>query len=59
MAVFDYYDILTGHGQTNWSAYPTRDGRDSHPDAEGNRLAAEAFVPFLLQALARRGADVR
>ena len=56
VVVFDYYDILTGHGQSNWSAYPTRDGRDSHPSGEGNRRAAEAFVPFLQQVVARLGA---
>jgi len=53
VVVFDYYDILTGHGRGNWSAFPSRGGRDSHPNAEGNREAAAAFVPFLQQALAR------
>lgn len=50
VVVFDHYDVLTGHGETNWSAYPTQDGRNSHPSAEGNRAAAEAFVPFLVAA---------
>ncbi|MBE0565698.1 MAG: hypothetical protein IH621_07075 [Krumholzibacteria bacterium] len=53
VVVFDYYDVLTGHGRSNWSVYPTYDGRDSHPSIEGNRAAAAAFVPFLQQALAR------
>lgn len=53
VVVFDHYDILTRHGQTNWSAYPTRDGRDSHPNGEGNRASAQAFVPFIQQALER------
>ena len=53
VAVFDYYDILTGGGASNWSAYPTRGGRDSHPSSEGNRRAAEAFVPFLREAVDR------
>ena len=30
VAVFDYYDVLTDHGRTDWSAYPTQGGRDSH-----------------------------
>ena len=51
VVVFDHYDVLTGHGQSNWSAYPTRDGRDSHPNREGNRKSAESFLPFLEQAL--------
>jgi hypothetical protein len=58
VAVFDYYDILTGDGRSDWSAYPTGGGRDSHPSREGNARAAAAFVPFLEQALARqRSAD--
>jgi len=50
VVVFDYYDILTKHGQTNWSAYPTRDGRDSHPSSEGNQLTTAEFLPFLANA---------
>lgn len=50
IAVFDYYDILTGSGESDWSAYPAKEGIDSHPSAEGNRLAAEAFAPFLMKA---------
>jgi hypothetical protein len=49
VVVFDYYDVLTDHGTTNWSAYPTQAGRDSHPSTDGNRRAAEAFVPFLCE----------
>ncbi|MFO7653435.1 MAG: hypothetical protein R6X25_06400 [Candidatus Krumholzibacteriia bacterium] len=50
VAVFDYYDVLTGHGESDWSVYPSREGVDSHPTSEGNRRAAEAFLPFLLHA---------
>ena len=50
--VFDYYDLLTG-GQSNFSAYASGDGTDSHPNQEGNQKAAAAFIPFLKQALAR------
>ena len=48
--VFDYYDILTRHGESDWLLYPTHNGRNSHPSREGNQLASEAFVPFLLDA---------
>lgn len=47
--VFNYYDILTKHGETNWSAYPTGKGRDSHPSREGNLEAKKVFVEFLIE----------
>lgn len=50
VVVFDFYDILTEGGKSNWSRYPTRDGQDSHPSQEGNEFAAEVFVPFLANA---------
>lgn len=53
VVVFDYYDVLTGDGQSNLSAYATRDGTDSHPTAEGQKKAAERFVPFLNRAVRR------
>lgn len=55
VVVFDYYDVLTDHGRTDWSAYPTQGGRDSHPSAEGQAKAAAAFVPFLQQAVRGMG----
>jgi hypothetical protein len=55
VAVFDYYDILTGHGKSDLSVYPTDDGFDSHPSREGNEKAAAAFVPFLNEAVRRAG----
>ncbi len=55
VVVFDYYDVLTGHGASNLSRYATGEGDDSHPSAEGNRAAAEAFVPFLNRAVRRSG----
>jgi len=57
VAVFDYYDILTGYGTSDFSKYPTGDGHDSHPSREGNRKAAEAFLPFLDRAVRRAGLD--
>jgi hypothetical protein len=53
VAVFDYYDLLTDEGKSNFSAYPTGDGSDSHPSTRGNQKAAEAFVPFLNRAVRR------
>ena len=55
VVVFDYYDVLTGNGRSNWSAYPTQGGRDSHPSSEGHAKAAREFVPFLNRALHRLG----
>ena len=52
VAVFDHYDVLTDGGVTNYSAYPTRDGRDSHPSSEGNNKSANAFMLFLETAVA-------
>ena len=52
VVVFDYYDILTDGGATNWSAYPTGDGTNSHPSATGNGKAADAFVTFIDAAVA-------
>jgi len=57
VVVFDYYDILTGKGKSDWSAYPTRNGRDSHPSSEGNKLAAKEFLPFLNSSLQRMGSQ--
>jgi hypothetical protein len=54
-AVFDYYDILTGHGKSDLSVYPTGGGSDSHPSQEGNQKAAAAFLPFLNRAVHRAG----
>jgi hypothetical protein len=53
--VFDYYDILTGAGSSDLLQFPTGEGYDSHPSAEGQRLATEAFVPFLNRAVRRAG----
>jgi len=55
VVIFDYYDILTKEGKSNWAEYPTKDGQDSHPSSEGNTIAAEKFVPFLNKAVRRAG----
>jgi len=47
VVVFDYYDVLTENGQSDWSRFPTGDGSDSHPSVDGNRLAAQEFMRVL------------
>ncbi len=55
IVVFDYYDVLTGHGRSNFSVYATRSGADSHPSGDGNGRVAAEFVPFLNRAVRRAG----
>ena len=57
--VFDYYDLLTDEGASNFLRYPSGDGLDNHPNADGNRKAALALVPFLNQAVRRAGLAAR
>lgn len=54
VVVFDYYAQLTG-GDSNFLAYPSGDGTDSHPTTEGQQKAAKAFVPFINRAVRRAG----
>jgi len=55
VVVFDHYDVLTRHGATDYAAFATHGGRDSHPSSDGNRQAAAAFVPFLASAVSAMG----
>ncbi len=55
VVVFDYYDILTKYGESNWCMYSTGGGSDSHPNCEGNSIAAKEFVPFLNKVVRRIG----
>jgi len=56
VVVFDYYDVLTDHGKSNWSLYPATDGRnDSHPSSQGNTIAAKEFIPHINTAVHRMG----
>ena len=55
VVVFDYYDVLTQHGESNFSMFPTGGGFDSHPSRAGNQMAAQAFVLFLNSAVRRAG----
>jgi len=47
VAVFDLYDVLTGHGASDFLLYPSGDGTDSHPSHEGHAKVAPALVSFL------------
>ncbi len=49
VAVFDFYDVLTGPGG-NTLYYPTG---DDHPSAEGSRIATAEFLPVLNTAYNR------
>ena len=53
VVVFDYYDLLTRQGESNYLLYPTNSGNDSHPSAKGNYLATQKFIPFLNKTVNR------
>ncbi|WP_437725751.1 hypothetical protein [Sorangium sp. So ce861] len=55
VVVFDYYDVLTNKGQSNFSQHGSEGNTDNHPSREGNERAADEFVPFLNQAVRRMG----
>lgn len=55
VVVFDYYDVLTNKGESNFSQYGSEGGTDNHPSSEGNTRTADEFVPFLNQAVRRAG----
>lgn len=55
VVVFDYYDVLTNHGASDLSCYPTESGIDSHPSRIGNEKVAAEFVTFLNRAVHRMG----
>ena len=54
VVVFDYYDILTGEGESNSAVYPSGP-KDDHPNGDGQKKAAEAFVPLVNRAARRAG----
>ncbi|MDB4936656.1 MAG: putative exported protein [Labilithrix sp.] len=59
VAAFDYFDVLTDHGASDLSRYPSGDGGDSHPSSAGNTKAADALVEFLERERAMRGSAHR
>ena len=55
VVVFDYFDVLTGNGASDYLAYATGGGTDSHPSAAGHRAATAQFIPFLNRAVRQAG----
>jgi hypothetical protein len=55
IVVFDFYDILTDGGASNFTRYASGDGSDSHPSRAGNAKAATALIPFLNRAVRYAG----
>ncbi len=52
VVVFDLFDVLTAHGESNVLAYSSAEG-DSHSTSTGNLKASEAFIPLLNRAMHR------
>lgn len=57
VVVFDYYDLLTDYGASNYLEYLSGTDYDSHPGSEGQRLATESFIPFLYEAVRRTSVE--
>lgn len=58
VVVFDYYNVLTCCGASNWLRYPSGDAKDSLPNTEGNTKAAQDFILFINRAMNRMGKQV-
>ena len=59
IVVFDYFNILTGDGRSNFLEFASRNGTDDHPSAAGQQIAAERCVPFLNRAVRHAGLDTQ
>ncbi|MEO8017803.1 MAG: hypothetical protein ABI769_08320 [Pseudomonadota bacterium] len=57
IVVFDYFNILTGDGRSNFLQFASRDGTDDHPSSTGQQIAAERYVPFLNRAVRYAGLE--
>lgn len=55
IVVFDYFNILTGDGRSNFLEFASRNGTDDHPSSAGQQTAAERCVPFLNRAVRYAG----
>ncbi|MGK4007264.1 hypothetical protein WMF31_31875 [Sorangium sp. So ce1036] len=55
VVVFDYYDVLTNRGESNFSLHGSQGNTDNHPSSEGNARAADELVPFINRAVRRAG----
>jgi hypothetical protein len=58
IVVFDFYDLLTGNGASNFLVYPGGPtGEDNHPAGAGNQNAAPRIVARINWAVARMQGD--
>jgi hypothetical protein len=55
VVVFDYYGVLTKQGTSLFLEYPSSDGRNNHPNTQGNQAATAELAPFLNRAVRRMG----
>jgi hypothetical protein len=58
VVVFDYYDVLTDHGASNFLVplYADKvDNTDEHPNYDGNMSATDYFMPFIVRAVQYAG----
>lgn len=56
--VFDYYDVLTDRGASNFLVAPfasKTDNTDEHPNYDGNMSATDFFLPFINRAVQHAG----
>jgi hypothetical protein len=57
IVVFDYFDILTNKGQSNFLQYASNGGSDNHPSTTGQKLAAMEFIQFINRAVRYAGIE--
>ena len=57
VVVFNFYDLMTGSGKSNWAQYPSKNKKDSHPSNEGNTIAADEFIDFINRAVKYSGLE--
>jgi pyruvate/2-oxoglutarate dehydrogenase complex dihydrolipoamide acyltransferase (E2) component len=58
VVVFDYYDVLTDHGASNFLVplFANKDDKtDEHPNYDGNMSATDYFMPFIDRAVQHAG----
>jgi hypothetical protein len=55
IVVFDYFDLLTNNGKSNFLQYASNGGTDNHPSTAGQKLAAIEFIQFINQAVRYAG----
>lgn len=55
VVVFDYFDVLTGDGRSDFLEFPAGNGTDDHPSTRGQQIAASRLAPFINRAVRRAG----